>query len=160
MGAQVVWAPDQRSPPMKTLTFDVTIKAPRHLVWSTMLGAETYKAWAAAFSEGTYYQGSWNVGEKILFLATSGDGMVSVIAENRTHEFVSIKHLGMIEKGVEDTTSEKVRAWAPAYENFRFADVSGGCHLTVTLDTAPDWEQYMLDTYPKALALLKELCEK
>lgn len=28
----------------------------------------------------------------------------------------------MIESGVEDTTSEKVRAWAPAYENYRFSD--------------------------------------
>ncbi len=145
---------------MKKLTFEVTIQAPRALVWSTMLGTETYKVWAAAFSEGTYYEGSWNEGEKMLFLAASGDGMVSVIEKNKTHEFVSIKHLGMIEKGVEDTTSEKVRAWAPAYENFQFADAPGGCHLTVTLDTAPDWEQYMLDTYPKALSILKELCER
>ena len=144
---------------MKTLTFETTIRAPRARVWDTMLGPETYKAWTAAFCEGSHYVGSWEQGAKILFLAPSGDGMTSVIAENRRHEYVSIRHLGMIENGVEDTTSEKVRAWTPAYETYRFEDVPGGCHLTVTLDTAPDFEQDMRDAFPKALALLKGLCE-
>ena len=145
---------------MKTLTFQTTIAAPRSLVWETMLGPETYKAWAAAFMEGCYYTGSWERGARIHFLAPSGDGMISEIAENRRHEFVSIRHLGMIENGVEDTTSEKVRAWMPAYENYRFEDVAGGCQLTVTLDTAAEYEQYMLDAFPRALALLKGLCER
>lgn len=35
-----------------------------------------------------------------------------------------------------------------------------GCRVTVTLDTDPQWEQSMLDTYPKALALLQQLCER
>ena len=145
---------------MKTLTFEVTINAPRGLVWSTMLGPETYKAWTSAFCEGSYYAGSWDAGQKIQFLSPSGDGMTAVIAENKPNEFVSIRHLGVIEKGVEDTTSEKVRAWTPAYENYRFSDVHGGCRVTVTMDTVPEYEQYMLDTYPKALALLKNLCER
>jgi hypothetical protein len=145
---------------MKTLTFETTIRAPRAQVWTTMLDPEGYKAWTAAFMEGSHFVGSWDQGAKIKFLSPSGDGMVSVIAENKPHEFVSIRHLGMIENGVEDTTSEKVRAWAPAHENYRFADVPGGCSVTVTLDTAAEWEQYMLDTFPKALALLKGLCER
>ena len=145
---------------MKTLTFEITIRAPRPKVWETMLGAETYKAWASAFCEGTYYTGSWAEGARIQFLAPSGDGMTSVIVQNKPFEFVSIRHLGMIENGVEDTSSDKVRAWAPAYENYRFSDDPAGCKLVVTLDTAPDWEQYMLDTFPKALALLKSLCEQ
>lgn len=144
---------------MKTLTFEVTIQAPRAFVCDTMLGPEGYRSWTAVFSEGSHYVGSWEEGAKIRFLGPSGDGMASEIAEHRPREFVSIRHVGMIENGVEDTTSEKVRAWAPAYETYKFSDVAGGCHVLVTLDTAPDWEQYMLDTYPKALARLKELCE-
>lgn len=145
---------------MKTLTFEITIDAPRALVWSTMLSPEGYRGWTAAFCEGSYFEGSWQAGEKIRFLSPGGDGMSSVIAENKPEEFVSIRHLGMIENGVEDTTSDKVRAWTPAYENYRLADVPGGCRVTVTLDTAPEWEQYMQDTFPKALALLKGLCER
>ncbi|HET7793041.1 MAG TPA: SRPBCC domain-containing protein [Rhizobacter sp.] len=145
---------------MKTLKFEIAIKAPRPRVWTTMLAPDTYKAWTAAFCEGSYYEGSWDKGAKIRFLAPSGDGMTAEIAENIPNEYVSIRHLGMFEKGVEDTTSEKVRAWAPAYENYRFADIPGGCQLSVALDTAPEWEQYMQETWPKALAVLKGLCER
>ena len=144
----------------KTLTFDIVIRAPRARVWTTMLDPETYKAWTAAFCEGSHFVGSWDEGAKIRFLSPSGDGMTAVIAENRPREFVSIRHLGVIEKGVEDTSSDKVRAWAPAYENYRLSDVPDGCRLTVTLDTVPEYEQYMRDTFPKALALLKDLCER
>ena len=104
--------------------------------------------------------GSFDEGARIEFLARSGCGIVAVIAENRPTEFVSIRHLGVIENGVEDTTSDAVRAWAPAYETYRFSDVAGGCHLTVTLDTLPEHDRYMSETYPKALALLKQICER
>jgi hypothetical protein len=144
----------------KTLTFEIAIRAPRARVWDIMLDPETYKAWTSAFCEGSYFVGSWDEGAKIQFLSPSGDGMTAVIAENRPHEFVSIRHLGVIEKGVEDTSSAKVRAWAPAYENYRFSDLPDGCRLTVAVDTVAEYEQYMRDTFPKALALLKELAEK
>ena len=144
---------------MKTLHFEIAIQAPRTKVWETMLGPDTYKAWTTAFCEGSHYLGSWESGAKIRFLAPSGDGMSSIIAENRPHEFVSIRHIGMIENGVEDTTSDKVRAWAPAYESYLFEDAIGGCKVTVSLDTAEEWAPYMLETFPKALALLKALCE-
>jgi hypothetical protein len=145
----------------KTLHFNVTIQAPRRIVWDTLIGAESYKAWTAAFCEGSHYRGSWDEGSKIQFLAPSGDGMTAEIAANRLHEFISIRHLGEIQQGVEDTTSDKVRAWAPAYENYTFADAAGGgTTLTVSLDTVPEYEQFMLDTFPKALGLLKGLCER
>ena len=145
---------------LKTLNFEIDIHAPRARVWDTMLAPDTYRTWTAAFCEGSRYEGSWEQGAEIRFLGPSGDGMVSEIAENQPRQFVSIRHLGTIEQGVEDTTSEKVRAWTPAYENYRFTDVPGGCRVTVTLDTVADYEQFMRDTFPKALALLKQLCEK
>ena len=146
--------------PMKTLTFETTIRAPRKVVWDTMLGPDTYKEWTAAFCEGSYFEGSWEQGAKIRFMSPTGDGMSSVIAENRLHEFVSIRHLGTIESGVEDTTSEKVRAWTPAYENYRFSDLPDGCRVLVTVDTVAEYEQYMRDTFPMALAVLKTLSEE
>jgi len=145
---------------MKTLTFSVTIQAPRSAVFATMLDAEGYKVWTAAFCDGSYFSGSWEPGAKIHFLAPSGDGMVAQIAENRPDEYVSIRHLGEVRNGVEDTTSDKVRAWAPAYENYAFNDAPQGCTLTVTLDTLPEYEDFMQKTYPQALALLKALCER
>lgn len=143
----------------KTLKFSVSIEAPRSLVWEVMLGAETYKRWTSPFCEGTYYEGTWEKGARILFLAPNGDGMVAEIVESRPPEYVSIRHLGEIKNGVEDTTSEAVRAWAPAFETYAFSETQDGTNLTVELDTLPEYEQCMLDTYPKALGILKEICE-
>jgi uncharacterized protein YndB with AHSA1/START domain len=143
----------------KTLTFTVLIQAPRRLVWETMIDAEGYKAWTAAFMAGCYFSGSWEKGEKILFLAPSGDGMAAVIEENRPYEHISIRHVGEVSAGVEDTTSVKVAAWAPAYEKYSYTYADGGTEVTVSLDTAAEYETYMLETYPRALGLLKALCE-
>lgn len=85
--------------------------------------------------------------------------MSAVIAENRPYEFISIKHLGEVAGGIEDTTSEKVLAWAPAYENYLFVETSGGTEIHVRLDTLLEHKDYMNETFPKALALLKNLCE-
>jgi uncharacterized protein YndB with AHSA1/START domain len=144
---------------MKKLHFSEEIRAPRSRVWQTMLADDTYRAWTAPFCEGSHYEGSWNEGDRIRFLAPNGSGMTAVIAESREPEFLSIKHLGEVVEGVEDTTSERVRAWAPAFENYTLSPANGGTEVKVDLDIAPEYEQYMRDTWPKALAKLKTLCE-
>jgi hypothetical protein len=67
--------------------------------------------------------------EKRLFLAPEEDstsGMVSMIMENRPYEFISIEHLGEVRGGKEDTTSEKVKAWRGAHENYTFKEEKNG----------------------------------
>lgn len=144
---------------MNTLHFSTLIHAPRAVVWDKMLDLASYQVWAAAFFPGSYFEGSWEQGARIRFLAPGGGGMLSEIAENRPHEFISIKHLGMINNGVEDTESEDARKWASAYENYTFVAVGEDTELQVALDTVEEYEQYMRDTWPKALAELKTLCE-
>ena len=144
---------------MKHIRFTTTIAAPVPTVWRTMIDHGSYERWTSAFSEGSTFDGAWDQGAKIRFLAPSGDGMVSEIAENRKHEFISIRHLGFLANGVEDTTSDAVRAWAPAYENYTFTAVPEGTQLVVDQDVPAEWEQHMLDAWPKALALLKQISE-
>ncbi|MCJ7843460.1 hypothetical protein MUB24_21805 [Lederbergia sp. NSJ-179] len=86
--------------------------------------------------------------------------MTAVIAENRLHEYVSIRYISEIHNGVEDTTSETVRKWAPSYENFTLLQIPEGKELRVDLDVRPDDENHMRKDYPKGLQKLKELCEK
>jgi uncharacterized protein YndB with AHSA1/START domain len=145
---------------MKKIHMTTTIQAPREAVWKTMLSPDTYRIWTAAFSEGSYYEGSWEEGEKIRFLGPGGDGMVSEIAENRPHEFISIRHLGIIKDGVEDYESEEVRKWASALENYTFEDEGSGTKLTIDMDITPEHEQSMSEMWTKALAKLKEISEK
>ena len=144
---------------MKTLHFDILIRAPREHVWRSTLFSPTYERWTATFCEGSRYEGSWDAGSTIRFCAPSGDGMVAEIAEHRPAEFVSIRHLGMVNDGVADTTSETVRAWAPCFENYTFTDEAGGTRVRVDVDVFGTYEDWMNQTWPKALQALKAICE-
>lgn len=144
---------------MKLLEYSIVIAADRKTAWETMIGPETYKAWTAPFCEGSYFEGSWEAGQKILFLSPGGSGMSSVIDENRLHEFISIKHLGFIKDGIEDFESESVRSWAPAYEKYWFLETPAGTEIRVSLDVEESWADFMNTAWPKALAALKALCE-
>jgi hypothetical protein len=144
---------------MKKLEFATVIDADPETVWNTMLTLDTYEKWTTAFCEGSTYKGSWDAGERMRFLAPGGDGMLSVIAENRPFEFLSIKHIGSITNGVDDTESEEVRKWAPSFENYHFTDLGGSTELKVVMDVLPDFEKVMSAMWPKALASLKTLCE-
>jgi hypothetical protein len=146
---------------MKTLHYEVSIDAPKKKIWSAMLDRESYKIWAAEFSAGSYYEGSWEKGKTIRFLGPDGSGgMISVIAENRPLEFISIKHLGYIKNGIEDTQSPEIKAWAPAFENYTFNEKNGVTNVKVDVDGIPGIEGFMEDAWPKALAKLKEICEQ
>ena len=56
------------------------------------------------------YEGAWKQGARVRFLGPSGDGMVAEAAKCRPPEFLSLKHLGFVKDGVEDTQSEMVEA--------------------------------------------------
>jgi hypothetical protein len=146
-------------PAKKRIQFATVIDAPVERVYALMIGLESYRDWTSAFAEGSTYEGSWATGQQIRFLSPSGDGMVAEIAENRVNEFISIRHLGFIAQGVVDTQSDAVRAWAPAYENYSFQAVPEGTRLVVDQDITEEFEAYMKEAWPKALARLKALCE-
>lgn len=145
---------------VKRIRFVAFIAAPPARVYELMIGAESYRNWTSAFIEGSHFEGSWDRGERIRFLSLSGDGMVAEIAENRPNEFISIRHLGFIARGVEDTVSESVRAWAPAYENYTLEVVPGGTRVVVDQDVTGEFEKYMSEAWPKALSGLKALAEE
>lgn len=144
---------------IETLVFRIEIPAPVEKVWDTMLSPEGYQEWTKPFMAGSYFEGSWSEGERMHFLAPGASGMVAVIAENRPHELVSIEHIGFVVNGVEDTTSDSVRSWAPAYEIYRFAAIPGGTEVTIEHEVIASFEGYMSAVWPKALAALESLCE-
>jgi uncharacterized protein YndB with AHSA1/START domain len=145
---------------MTKLTFAITINAPKELVWRTMLEDETYRKWTSVFQEGSYAVTDWKPGSKALFLAPDGNGMVSRVAEHRPNEFLSLEHLGVVKAGVEDVSSAEVKQWAGARENYTLRENAGHVTLTIEMDTADDHQQYFRDTWPKALAALKDLSER
>ena len=85
--------------------------------------------------------------------------MVSRIAENRPYEFISIEHLGIIQNGVEDTTSDEARKWAPAYENYTFKEKDGATEVLVSLDVDEQEKELFNEMWLEALNKLKEIAE-
>lgn len=146
-------------PPLKRIQFSEFIAAPADRVSTLMTSHGGYEQWTTPFAEGSTFNGSWEQGQRIRFLAPGGDGMVAEIAEHRRGAFVSIRHIGVVKDGRDDTESEAARAWAPAYENYTFESVDGGTRVVVDIDVTDDWESFMRETWPRALGVLKALCE-
>jgi hypothetical protein len=161
---------------MKKLQFKVSIDAPVTRIYDCMLGINnksTYEQWTSLFNPTSTYEGSWDKGNKILFVGVDEKGekggMVSRIAENIPNRFVSVQHYGLLKAGKEITEGPEVDKWANGFENYtleennaRPDDPVGRVTTTVTvdLDTTEDFLDYMSQTYPKALDKLKEICEK
>jgi hypothetical protein len=150
---------------MNKLHFTITINAPVSHAWDTMLADSSYRQWTEAFNKGSYYQGDWSEGSRILFLGPHPDGsgeggMIARIAENRLHEYISIEHLGIIKNGIEDTDSAEVKQWTPAFENYTFTPIDETTtRIDVDLDSHDDYVEMFSTLWPVALERLKQLCE-
>lgn len=148
---------------MKKLHFKIDINAPKEKVWHTMLDKETYIQWTEAFGSGSQFQGDWNKGSKVLFVAPnkSGkmEGMVSRIKENKKFEFISIEHYGIVHDGNEDTTSDAVKSWAGALENYTFKENNGQTEVLVDMDSNEEYAEMFNKMWPEALDKLKALAE-
>ena len=148
---------------MEKLNFSTSINAPKEKVWEILWDDAGYRAWTSAFCEGSHAKtDNWKEGTKVLFLDPKGSGMVSMVAANKPNEFMSFKHLGEVKDDVEDTTSEKVKAWAGAFENYTLNESNGTTELLIEMSSAgiPDeFKDYFLKTWPVALENLKQLVE-
>jgi hypothetical protein len=144
---------------MKQLRFVIQINAPKANVWHILLDDKTYRQWASVFNEGSYAVGDWAEGSKVLFLGAEETGMSSRIFRHVPNEFISIQHLGLITKGVEDFDSEETKKWSGALENYSVSERNGATELIVEMDTTADHEAYFQETWPKALEKVKELSE-
>lgn len=152
---------------MKKLQFTISINAPATEIYDCMLGINsksTYEQWTALFNPTSTYEGSWEKGNKMLFVGIDEKGekggMVSRIAENIPNQFVSIQHYGLLKTDKEITEGPEVEKWANGLENYSFEENNGITTLTVNIDITEDFLDYMNETYPKALDKLKEICEK
>lgn len=154
----------ERSGKQEPMHFEINIGANVEKVFKIMLDNKTYSEWTSVFNPSSHFTGSWEKGSKILFLGTDHDGttggMVSRIRQNIPDRFVSIEHLGIVQNGEEILTGPKVNQWAGALENYTFTDNNGGTLLKIDLDVDHGYKSYFAETWPKALIMLKSICEK
>ncbi len=146
------------------LHFEILIGAYAEKVYHTMLDKKHYSEWTSAFNPASRFEGSWEKGSKIIFIGEDQDGnkggMVSRIRENIPNEFVSIEHQGILEGDQEITSGPKVEQWAGGLENYLFTEQDGKTLVSVDMDSNEEYKAYFAETYPKALEILKSVCER
>jgi hypothetical protein len=142
--------------------YKITIAASREAVWNSLWDDDSYRDWSSVFAEGSKAITDWQKGSKVLFLDNKNEGMVSVIEDRKTNEYMSIKHLGVVKNGVEETNTEDSKVWH-GYENYTLKDVNGKTDLLIDMqlgDIPKEFIEYFDKTWPKALDKIKELAEK
>jgi uncharacterized protein YndB with AHSA1/START domain len=145
---------------MEKISFSTDIKAPKEKVWEILWNLDSYRAWTSAFAEGSTAQtDNWKEGSKVIFGDGKGSGMVSTVATNKPNEYMSFRHLGVMKDGVEDTTSDEVKGWAGAMENYTLKGENGSTTLSVDIDINADFKDYFVKTFPVALEKVKALAE-
>ena len=144
---------------MEKMHFDIVINASPEKVGKVLWADDTYRKWTSAFAEGSYAETDWKKGSKVLFLDGKGQGMVSRIAENRPNEFMSFEHLGEVKDGVEDTSSERVKQWAGAHENYTLKKANGKTELSIDMDITDDLKEMFSKIWPVVLNNVKQLSE-
>lgn len=154
----------ERRAKFSAMHFKVNIDAPVDKVFKLMLDKPTYSEWTVPFNADSKYEGSWEKGSKIVFLGTDSKGetggMVSRIKENIPNQYVSIEHIGMIRGNEEIMSGPEVESWAGCMENYSFEHHKGITLVKVDVDSTKEHTDYFEETWPEALAKLKEICER
>ena len=148
---------------MEKLSYSVKITAAVQDVWATMLNDATYREWTSAFNKGSYYEGDWRAGSEIRFLGPdekgSVGGLIATVEENRPNEFISLRFIGQIVDGADDTSNDEAKSFMGAHENYAFNESGGVTTVEVELDSEDEFTAMFNESWPIALAKLKEITE-
>jgi predicted 3-demethylubiquinone-9 3-methyltransferase (glyoxalase superfamily)/uncharacterized protein YndB with AHSA1/START domain len=147
----------------QTMHFAIAINSSPEKVYHTIIDKDHYGEWTSAFASDSHFIGSWDKGSRIMFLGHGPDGkmggMIGIIKENKPFKHISIEYLGMIEDGEELTTGPEVENWQGSTENYTFTEKNGSTLLSIDVDANEAFKDFFQDTWPKALKLVKDICE-
>lgn len=145
---------------MKTLKYKVEIEAPAEKVWSALIDSEDFKVWCAAFAPGSFFEGNWETGAEILFLAEGMGGTVAKIKEFKPFERIVADHIATLTKDrVRETTGDMTEKWIGTREIYELEQKGESTLLKVEIHTDPAYEDMFEKGWQKALPLLKGLIE-
>lgn len=141
---------------LKTISFSIHIDSDREKIWSVLWNPTTYEKWSSVFTEGSHYKGELKQGGKIQFSGKDGGGMSSVIEKLIENEQMVFAHQKELKNGLETDST-----WEGAKEIYYLKEETDtSTELQVIIDITPDMEEYFKKTFPKALALVREISEQ
>jgi hypothetical protein len=145
---------------METKEYILEISANPETVWNTMIDSDKYRKWVKAFSEKSMFIGKWGEGEELLFYDPDIRGSKAILEIFDPYKQIFAKHIATIDKEiVEDTSSKISQKWIGTLENYVFKTSSNGTTLKIEMSTHPDFMPMFDKCWPKALKIIKSLCE-
>lgn len=149
---------------MVKLEFSIDINASAEKVFKVITEKETAAAWISVFSPNSFYEGSWDEGQKITFITPDEhgklNGMVCRITKNIPGKELYIQPLGNYLDGKEIIDEETLKSLAVTYENYHFIQHYGYSEFKVYATALDEFESFFNETWPVALKLIKEMAEK
>ncbi len=146
---------------MKNLEFKISIAGSKQKVWETMLSPATYREWVNAAWPDSFFEGEWKEGNNLRFISADGSGTLATLIEHRPYDYSFAKHIAVLQPGgIEDRDSDVAKGWIGTTESYTFTENDNTTELKVVLTINPEWEKMFSDGWPKALAKLKEICER
>ncbi|MBL1220540.1 SRPBCC domain-containing protein [Chryseobacterium sp. L7] len=139
---------------MKKLFFEIQIDTPPEKVWDVLWSDITYRQWTTAFTEGSFYQGTFDEGSIVKFLDPNNDGMFSRVEKNIPNKEIKFLHLGEIYGGV-----EKEQNWGDATEAYILQETETGTLLKIEINTPDEFQSFFEEKFPTALGIVKNLSE-
>ncbi len=146
------------------LHFEITINNSPENVFRIMLEDKAFSEWTSPFNPDSRFTGSWEKGERIMFIGTNPDGktggMLCRIRENIPGKFLSIESLREIIDGHEVSGDQESGPWRGSLENYSLKPADGKTLLSIDTDVPAGFKPFFTEAWPKALEILRSLCEK
>jgi len=145
------------------LRFEISIGAKAEKVYRILLDPDHYKEWTAPFNPDSHFKGNWEKGTQMIFLGTdekgNQGGMVSRIRENIPGKYVLIEHLHGFRREQEITPDPEADEWTGATERYFLIEKNDTTKLQIDMDVTPEFKSYFMETWPRALKIIKTLSE-
>jgi len=140
--------------------YKIEIYADARMVWYALWDDVHYRKWTSAFNEGSYAKtDDWKEGSTVHFLNPEGNGMFSIITENKSFQKMTFTHKGEIKNFIEQPVNEKSAEWVNGIESYTLTEQNGMTNLLVEANLPEDFVEFTDQTFPVALRILKESAE-
>ena len=146
---------------MISLKYSIEINAKKEHIWKTMLDPETYKKWVKAFSANSKFIGEWKQGETVLFFDPELGGSKAILEIFKPYDEILTRHYSMVDKNQnENNEDEMTKKWLGSTERYSLEEIENTTKLEIEMKTDEAFEKMFNTSWPKALGIIKSLCEK
>ncbi|CAD7812925.1 hypothetical protein CHRY9390_02582 [Chryseobacterium aquaeductus] len=139
---------------METLEYQIEINAEPEKVWTVLWSDISYRQWTSAFTEGSFYVGTWEEDSIMKFFDPENNGMYSRVLKNDPNKEMIFLHLGEIFDGI-----EAPQDWGDATESYLLEETEDGTKLTAKIKSSEEFKGFFEDKFPNALQNVKHLSE-